>query len=404
MIDLDPWLADAVTKDTLDLGASSSDHFSTAGLLQYDANQARRLRSGHVLDFNGATLELDVDRVTDDMLRAMQQIMMVAPQMYQIYGNTGKDAVAKVLTGLCVKNVRFVGNYSKLAPRAKALGLPMFAVCACGLLGHGPQMTGITLVDFGAYGREAFPLFMSGVDNGLDAYALGSVDESFLLHADTALPFIDYKFEGYVPELSSAQVTCAVISGVTCPASIDEYPKPFAQRGPWRQIKGRGGQIKFDATTPPGWNAVQCATIYQMLSGLIDGCKSDGPYSPYYSDYYQSKGVRITANNSFKNCDYGAMIRLSPTAQDQQDIVADFSAEDFVIEKFECNARKADVFLNADLMPDLAGQLVPQNPPTRYLRNMAIDERLSVDGNREGWVEIPAPTTARTGCRKYLPW
>jgi hypothetical protein len=50
MIDIDPFLIDAVQRDTIPDFASPSDHFTTGGGLQFDfGDNPRRLRSGHVL-------------------------------------------------------------------------------------------------------------------------------------------------------------------------------------------------------------------------------------------------------------------------------------------------------------------------------------------------------------------
>lgn len=399
MIDIDPFLADAVTRDTIPDFASPDDHFTTGGGLQFDfADNPRRLRSGHVLDFKGATLELDVDRVTDAMLQTEMGLLMLGSEMGNIYGKAGEEAFAAISTHISVKNVRLVGNYSKLVQRARALGVKQFAVAGCGLQGHDVQMPGIVLSDFGAYGREAFPVWVAGADNSFDSHALYGVDPSHTFDENTPASSIEYKFGDFVPEATNAQVTVGMIVGALCPANIT--PSPWSMSGPWRHMMRRDASLKFDVSVPAGkWNAVQGGTVYQSLHATIDG-KTQNASVGYYSDYYKSKGVHILPSCSFKGGEYGAIIRLSPTAADIPDLTDSFSAEDFVIEKFECDARNTDVFLNADLMTDLiTGLPVAKNPATRYLRNIAIDERLTVSGNREGLVWIPSPATKNAGCR-----
>jgi hypothetical protein len=392
VIDIDPFLIDAVKRDTIPDFASPGDHFTTGGGLQFDfGDNPRRLRSGHVLDFKGATLELDVDRVTDAMLLTEMAPIMIGSEMGNIYGKSGEDAFAAISAHIGVKNVRLVGNYSKLAPRAKALGVKQFAIAGCGLQGHDAQID-VSLSDFGAYGREGFPVWIVGADNSFDTYPLYSVDPAHLFDEDTPGSSITYKFGDFVPEASTDQVTVGMITGALCPANLT--PSPWSMAGPWRHMMRRDASLKFDVSVPAGkWNAVQGGTVYQSLHATIDG-KTQNASVGYYSDYYKSKGVHILPTCSFKGGEYGAIIRLSPTAADYPDLPPTFSAEDFVIENFECDARNSAVFLNADLLPG-----VTKNPPTRYLRNIAIDERLSVSGNKEGLVIIPAPNTKRKGCR-----
>jgi hypothetical protein len=175
LIDIDPFLKDAVTRDTIPDFASPGDHFSTAGGLQFDfGDNPRRLCSGHVLDFKGATLELDADRVTDDMLRTEMAPIMIGSEMGQCYEKrtAPEEAWAALSTHISVRNVKLVANYSKLAPRARALGVKQFAIAGVGIQGHDAQASGIVLSDFGAYGREAFPCWIAGADNSFDQYAI----------------------------------------------------------------------------------------------------------------------------------------------------------------------------------------------------------------------------------------
>jgi hypothetical protein len=154
--------------------------------------------------------------------------------------------------------------------------------------------------------------------------------------------------------------------------------------------------LQYDVTAS-GSNHVQGGTIYQCLSGLIDGCKTNGAAIGYYEDYYRRKGLHITANNSFKGGDYGVIIRNSPTATGAQELTEQFSAENYLIEKFDCDARAADVYIIAD----------PPNTDSRYIRNMAVDERLRLVHENLDPKElhmIPAPDTKRTGCARLNPF
>jgi hypothetical protein len=395
LIDIDPFLKDAVTRDTIPDFASPGDHFSTAGGLQFDfGDNPRRLCSGHVLDFKGATLELDADRVTDDMLRTEMAPIMIGSEMGQCYEKrtAPEEAWAALSTHISVRNVKLVANYSKLAPRARALGVKQFAIAGVGIQGHDAQASGIVLSDFGAYGREAFPCWIAGADNSFDQYAIYGSSLKHTFDEDTPASSLDYKFIDFVPEQTTDQVTVGMILGALCPGTL--VPSPWSMSGPWRHIMRRDCSLKFDVEAPAGkWNAVQGGTIYQSLHGTVDG-RTRNASVMYYSDYYRSCGIHILPSCSALDCEYGAMIRLSPTAAGYPDLPPFFSAEDFIIEKFECRARNSDVFLNADLLPGFA-----KNPATRYLRNIAVDERLSISGNKEGLVIIPGPLTKRTGCR-----
>lgn len=398
-MDIDAFLRDAVTRDTIPDFASPGDHFTTGGGLEFDfGDNPRRLRSGHVLDFKGATLELDVDRVTDEMLLANMAPIMIGSEMGHIYGKVGEEAFNAISTHINVRNVRLIGNYSKLAPRAKALGAKQFALVGCGIQGHDAHAD-VTLSDFGSYGREGFPVWITGADNGYDTAALYPIADVHTFDEFTPASSLDYRFEDYVPELTTDQVTVGMITGATCPAYMT--PSPWKMWGPWRQMMRRDARLTFDVKVPDAHNLVQGGTIYQSFKGTVDG-RTENASVMYYSDFCRNRGVRILPTCVAKNCNYGVIVRLSPTAAGYQEQVINFSSEDFVIEKFECTSHNTDVFLNADLMEDMNGNVVKKNPPTRYLRNIAIDERLTVSGNKEGLVIIPAPGTKRSGCRRLF--
>lgn len=408
MDNIDAFLIDAVQRDTIPDFASPSDHFTTGGGLQFDfGDNNRRLRSGHVLDFKGATLELDPALVTNEMLRTEQAPIMIGSEMGNISGKTGEDAFNAISSHINVVNVNLIGNFSKLAPRARALGVSQFSIAGCGLQGHDAHAN-VTLRDFGAYGREAFPVFITGADNSFDTYPLYSIDPKHTFDENTPASSLEYKFLDFVPELSRSmidgkeiahQVTVGMITGARCPGNLQ--PSPWKIWGPWRHMMRRDASLKFDVTCPDyTWNAVQGGTIYQSLHGTVDGRTMNASVM-YYTDYEKSKGVHILPTCKVLGwSEYGVIIRLSPTAgvppNDYPDVPVDFSAEDFVIQYFERNhnpVHNTDVFLNADLLPG-----VSKNPPTRYLRNIAIDERLTISGNKEGLVLIPAPNTKKKGC------
>jgi hypothetical protein len=395
MIDIDPFLIDAVKRDTIPDFASPGDHFMTGGGLQFDfADNPRRLRSGHVLDFKGATLELDVDRVTDDMLRTEMAPIMIGSEMGNIYQKAGEDAFAAISSHIAVKNVKLVGNYSKLAPRARALGVKQFAIAGCGLQGHDAQID-VELIDFGAYGREGFPVWIVGADNSFDTHALYSVDPAHLFDENTPASSITYKFGGFIPELSPDQITVGMITGALCPGTL--VPSPWSITGPWRHMMRRDAKLLMDVSVPAGkWNAVQGGTVYQSLHATIDG-KTRGASIGYYSDFYKSKGVHILPTCSFMGGEYGTIVRLSPTAAGYPELPIDFSAEDFVIEKFECDARQWDVELQVNQMPD------GSYPPTRYLRNFTIDARLRLNNiEKRAQVRlIPAPVDPHADRKHY---
>lgn len=398
MIDFDSFLIDAAKKDTIDLQASSSDHFVTGGGLQFDfGDNPRRLRSGHVLDFNGATLELVPERVTDAMLMTEMAPIMIGSEMGKCYEKKAdpEEAWGALSTHISVKNVHLVANYSKLAPRAQALGVKQFAIAGVGIQGHDIQVSGVTCHDFGAYGREAFPVWGVGADNSFDTHAIYGCDQSHVFDENTAASSLEYAFTDFVPEASKDQVTVGIMSGAFCPAGFQE--SPWKIWGPWRHIMRRDCSLKFDVQCPPGkWNAVQGGTVYQSLHATIDG-KTQNASIGYYSDYFKSKGVHILPTCSFKGGEYGAIIRLSPTAAAYDDVAKDFSAEDFVIEKFECDARNWDVELQVNPMPD------GSYPPTRYLRNFVVDGRLRLNNieNRAEVHLIPAPDTKKKGCNPF---
>jgi hypothetical protein len=401
VIDIDAFLKDAVQRDTIPDFASPSDHFMTGGGLQFDfADNPRRLRSGHVLDFKGATLEMDVDRVTDEMLLTEMAPIMIGSEMGNIYGKTGEDAFAAISTHIAVKNVHLIANYTILAARARALGVKQFSIAGCGLQGHDAQMSGIVLSDFGAYGREGFPVFIVGADNSFDQHPLYNIDPRHTFDENTPASSMEYTFRDFNADATPNQVTVGMITGTACPATF--RANPWMMAGPWRHMFRRDARLKFDITCPPGkWNLVQGGTVYQSLRATIDGKTSHAAVG-YYSDYYQSKGVHILPSCSFRDCEHGVMIRLAPTASGYDDLPPGFFAEDFVIEYFDCKSRQSDVFLHADLMTDpVTGKDVVQNPPTRYLRNIAVDERLSISGNKEGLVLIPGPKTKKEGCRFF---
>lgn len=395
MIDIDAFMADAVTRDTIpDL--SPNEHYGTRGGLEW-GDAPFRLRSGHVVDFKGSTLELDVDRVTDEMLKSQNPINMIPPQIGNLYGKPPLEAWAAVLTHQRVKNVRLVANFSKLAKRVKDLGVPSLRITGCGLLGHDAQLDNIELSDFGAYGYENFPLWIAGTNSAYDHNALYCLDDSYVYdEAGTVSSINNTRFVDYVPEASNNQVTVRMITGSTCAAKLVE--NPWGEFAPWRQLMRRDLAFLDNVTTcPPDVpNIVQGITGYQCLKGLVSRNKSTGASIGYYSDYCRNKGIHITADNSFTGGVWGAIIRLSPSAAGTPDLELQFSSEDFVIENFTTDAGAGAVYLNQDPLPD--GSF----PASRYVRNIAIDERLKPRvvnvGDRAGVVWIPSPQTKRRGC------
>lgn len=392
--DFDAWLKDAVTRDTIPDFASPSDHFMTAGGLQFDfSDNSRRLRSGHVLDFKGATLELDVNQIPDAMLLAGQAPLMLGSEMGQCYAKRAnpEEAWSAVSAHITVMNVNLIANYSKLAPRARALGLKQFAIAGLGLQGHDAHGVNIGLSDFGAYGREAFPCWVTGTDNAFDSYALYGIVEGHYFDEGGTVSSLDYHFKDFNPALSPDQVSVGIITGTLAPGSFQESPWKMSK--PWRHIWRKDAKLTGTVTCPPAqFNNVQGGTVYQALHATVD-LRTENAKNLYYSDYYRSRGVHILPTCVAKGANYAVEIHLSPTADGYPELPPEFSAEDFVIEYFESQSKYADVMLNAELLPG-----DQPNPPTRYLRNIAIDERLTVKGNKEGYVVIPAPKTKRKGC------
>lgn len=395
MIDIDAFMADAVTRDTIP-DISPNEHYGTRGGLEW-GDAPFRLRAGHVLDMKGSTLELDVDRVTDAMILSEAPILLVPPEISNIYGKTGEEAWGSVLTHQRVQNVRFVANFSKLVVRARALGAKSLRISGAGLLGHDAVIDNVELSDFGAFGHECFPLWIAGTDSGFDHNALYTVDPAHVYdEGGTVSRITNTRFVDYVPAASNDQVTVRMIVGTTSSEKIIE--SPWSEPGPYRQIMRRAAEI-IDPVTgtvdkPIGTpNIVQACTIYQSLQGLVDGNDSHGASIFYYSDFCRSKGVHITARNVAKGGTWGMVVRLSPTAGGAPTFPEQFSAEDFVIEKFECDAGAGDVYVNADL----------PNTSSRYIRNIAIDERLRIvnEGDRAGVVKIPAPASSRKGCNPF---
>lgn len=390
MIDIDAFMADAVTRDTIP-DISPNEHYGTRGCLEWEPG-AWRLRSGHVLDMKGSTLELDVDRVTDAMILSEAPILLVPSEIGNVYGKTGEEAWGSVLTHQRVVNVRFVANFSKLVVRARALGAKSLRISGAGLLGHDAVIDNVELSDFGAFGHECFPLWIAGTDSGYDHNALYSVHPAHIYDEDGTVSRIsNYRFVDYVPEASNDQVTIAMIVGTTSSEKIIE--SPWSEPGPYRQIMRRECALVDNTATATGQNIVQGLTAYQSFKATISRNKTRGALIGYYSDFCRSKGVHITADNSFMGGTWGAVVRLSPTAGGAPTFPEQFSAEDFVIEKFECDAGAGDVYVNADL----------PNTATRYIRNIAIDERLRIvnEGDRAGVVKIPAPASSRKGCNPF---
>jgi hypothetical protein len=393
MIDLDPILQQAIAggRTSLDLPL---DTYSTKPVLEWEVDNSRRLPSDFDLNGQGSTLILDTSRVTEDMLRVEAPLHMISSQIRWAEGKSGQELLDAVPRNQSVRNFKFVAQHSVLSPYAKSLNVSLRITAAC-LQGHNALIENPQTIDFGVMRKgdspiEAFPLVITGVLDGLDRYAMRNVPEGF---AFEPAKIVNPEFLGFVPTASSFdQVSFSMIIGGTCPGEIGD---PWKELPPWRQIMRKNAQILNPKVTAPGKNIVQACTIYQCLEGLIDGAKTDGAIIGVYGDYLSTKKLHITANNSFKNGVWGVAFRLSPSTAGVQGLAEQFSHEDYIIEKFESNATAGDVYLNVDPMPD--GSF----PPTRYIRNIAVDERLRIvnEGNRAGVVKIPSPDTKKGGCR-----
>jgi hypothetical protein len=172
-----------------------------------------------------------------------------------------------------------------------------FAIVGCGLQGHDAQID-VTLSDFGAYGREGFPTWITGADNAFDTHALYGVDPAHMFDEDTPASSITYRFDGFVPEMSTDQVTVGMITGALCPANLT--PSPWSMAGPWRHMWRRDALLKFDVSCPRG-NGTRCRAApctSRCMRRSTAGRRTRAP--GYYSDYYKSKGVHILPSCSFK--------------------------------------------------------------------------------------------------------
>lgn len=365
------------------------DTYSVTPVLEWDEDNTRRMPPHEfTLNGQGSTVYLDTERVTDEMLRVQAPLHVLTSAVRWARGKSGSDLIKAIPSGQAVKNLKIVGQHSKLSERAKGLGVSLRITAVC-LQGSNTTIDSVQAVDFGAHGYEAFPFVITGVLDGLDRHAFSAVDPGFMFGPAT---ISNTDFSGYVPDASNNQVTVNMIVGGTCPGQITT--SPWQELAPWRQIMRQRAEIRDCKASATGKNIVQGFTVYQAIRGLIDGCSTDGAAIGVYGDYYSTKGLHVTPNNSFMGGDWGAVFRLSPTTANVSGLAEQFSHEDYVIGKFQCNAREGDVYLNADPMPD------GSQPTTRFIRNIAVDERLRVgnEGNRAGVVLIPGPHTKKRGC------
>lgn len=389
---LDPILQQAIAdgRTSLDLPL---DTYTIRPVLEWERDNSRRLPTNFVLNGQGSTVELDLSTITDEMLRVEAPLHMISSQIGWAEGKTGKDLLDAVPRGQQVRNFKFVSHHSKLSAYARALDVPLRVTAVC-LQGHDALIENSVLVDFGVTRKggtplEAFPHVITGVLDGLDRHTMNNVPSDFMFEP---AKIVNPEFLGFIPETSSYdQITVNMIVGGTCPASIGN---PWREVPPFRQIMRKNAEILNPKVTAPGRNIIQACTIYQCMKGLIDGARTDGAVIGVYGDYLSTKGLRVTANNSFKNGTWGVAFRLSPTSGASEDLWKQFSHENYVIEKFESNAGAGDVYLNVD--PAVDGSY----PRTRYIKEIAVDERLTIvnEGNRAGVVLIPQPKTKRGGC------
>lgn len=385
MTDFDPILQSAIAEGRTSLELPL-DSYKTRGILEWEWDNTRRIPSGFDINGQGSTLELDTARITDEMLRVEAPIHMVSSATGWAVNKTGQDLVDSIPRDQRVRNLSFISNHSRLSGYASALGVSLRITAAC-LQGNEPLIDNCKAIDFGAHGHESFPFVLTGALDGNDRHALKNLPEGFLLEGAR---ISNTEFLGYVPDASNDQVTVNMITGITCPGEI---ASPWKELPPWRQIMRKKAELLNNKVTASGKNIVQGLTIYQAVDGLVDGNKTDGACIGYYGDYLTTKGVHITPNNSFMGGTWGVAIRLSPTAGDTDDLASQFSHEDYVIEKFKCNAGAGDVYLNADL----------PNTDKRYIKNMVVDGRLRLinEGGRAGVVLIPAPDTKKKGCNPF---
>jgi hypothetical protein len=379
--DFDAFMHDA-TADPSPATIHTPGHWVTRGGQEYSGEAPWRLSSGHVLDLEGGTIELDPDAVTDDVLKAESPIHVVSSAIGWAAGKTGEDAWVSVPIGEGCRNGTIVCNHSRLAERARALGVSL-RISGAVLQGHSAVIEDLDIVDCGALGYESFPAKITGALSGYDRHALSTVDPGHMFDEGERVPseMRNVSVGGFVSHASDAQVTCFMIDGAL---TNDQIADPWAETGNWREIYRRSPAIRKvrGVVIDGGSNLFQLATIYQCKGGEIDTPYCRGFHAGVYGDYCATFDLDVH---------HGDLEALRPVAQllspTPMPLAAQFSAHRLKVRSSQLRALPTDSNLHAAL----------------YLNNLPpyMDQRVieDVTADDNDFIMVGAPKAGNVAVR-----
>jgi hypothetical protein len=379
--DFDAFMRDA-TSDPSPATIHAPGHRLTRGGQEW-GDAPWRLGSGHVLDLEGGTLELDVGAVTDDVLKAESPIHVVPSAIGWAAGKTDEEAWASVPVGEGCRNGTIVCNHSKVAERAKALGVSL-RISGVVLQGHSATIEGLEFTDCGALKYESFPATITGALSGPDRHALSTVNPQHMFDEDTSRPPSEIRnvsIGGFVSHASDAQVSCFMIVGAT---TNDRIADPWAEVGNWGQIYRRRPAIRNarGVARDGGENQFQLATIYQCRGGEVDTPFCRGFQAGIYGDYLTTYDLDVH---------HGDLEALRPVAQllspTPMPLAAQFSSHRLLVRSNQLKALPTELDWHAALY-------LNNLPP--YMDQRVIEDVMADDND---FIMVGAPRAGNVAVR-----
>lgn len=380
----------------------ASGHYKTAGINPWNRGGAPRgfIVDG-TLDMQGdVTIELDGASIPDSAVNGEpvialkgrgvwdtlppDQFAALTPQ--EIWDRLPREAEVRGGTVIC--------NHSKLVDRWNGLGFAL-RTSAVQLHGHGPLVSGVKVLDAGAYrhnpaeGAETFPIVCSGVDGSADSTPLAHLDPAtHIFDADTrAAAIVGCTFDGYVPNASNDQVTCMMIVGMAGEAA-------GWNKGDWRYLWRRDYLIDHNTVRASGANLVQGYTAYQAHGGRCTYNVTEGADIGVYGDFFQSENSDIEFNQ-FSRCRHGVAFYLSPVPRPLSDTFYQ-RGHKIGLNKIDSNAANVSLITFNDEWQKLAPELPVARTPRR-IDSIGVHSSLSVEALQGAEYYVIDPIAAQRG-------
>jgi hypothetical protein len=323
-----------------------------------------------------ATLHWAYDAVPDDRIDDTPVWLILTTEARfdaNVNNHTPVDVWNLRPRGQTVRNLRFDLQFAAAKARWQAKGKTTLRIGAVHLGGHQAAIENSTVLNWGAYGAEAFPFYIQG--------ATGQYDRNLIAQLDPA----QYIYDAGVPDAQCSHITGCLADGSTYVQTPDQLTVYFIagsigekSTGVWIQhmrafAYQTGNSTQTNKTIPTRSNLLQAHTLYQCLRGRVASNIATGAAVGYYGDSYSTKGV-VIQDNQFTECYYGVQLVLIPPPKPGDTPAPgweQYSHENYVIGPNTIRGNGTNVLLDT-LGPSTA---------TRYIRNITVDANLTLVNN-----------------------